>query len=85
MGGLEASMADMDAEGCEVPARAAKAGKLSLAYRTPTGTVVADIAMDRWDELHDRLEAAGLCPAWTPEMQRRHRQVMANDQTRRQK
>ena len=56
---------------------------MSLTYRTSTGTVVAEIAMDRWDELHDRLEAAGLCPAWAPEMQRRHRQVLANDAKRR--
>lgn len=59
-------------------------GPLRLTYRTPDGTVEAEISMDRWDELHDRLEARGLCPAWDGQTQVRWARVVQADQRRRE-
>lgn len=37
-------------------------GTLTLTYTAPDGTVtVRRLPMDRWDEIHDRLESQGMC------------------------
>lgn len=39
-------------------------GLLTMTYTSPDGTVtVRRLSMDRWDALHDRLEAQGMCAA----------------------
>lgn len=54
-------------------------------YTAPDGAVtLRRLDMDRWPELHDRLESAGLCPPWTPELERQHRELLRRDRERRE-
>lgn len=59
---------------------------LTLTYRPApeSQAVQIELADDRWDDLHDRLVARGMCAAWDQEMGREWRALLKRDEDRRE-